>query len=178
MRTIISFAIALFIHAGVLVSLLPKKNNFDTAVLNSRAKYQTIDLTKFSVQKRIPQKSHLQSTSVIQSTASSTTPVIIGTVETPTIGQSAEAAATTVNPTFLKFEEPEYPQIARIKGLEGKVRIKVSFNDQGTAGNVLVVESSTHQILDDAVKKSALKWVVTSKQNSVFEKTFEFKLKN
>jgi TonB family protein len=173
MRTIISFGLALFIHLGIFYFLLPKKGYNAT---KPQTKLSTIDLSHFNIQKNVI--GNIGSNAKKQ-----------GTINTPSLsgnqigaGNSATqfppSTGTSSGPIFINFEEPEYPRIARAKGLEGRVKIKVFFNNQGTVASVEILESSTHNLLDEAVKKSAQKWVISNSLNSVFEKTFEFKLKN
>jgi TonB family protein len=173
MRTIISFGLALFIHLGIFYFLLPKKSYNAT---KPQTKLSTIDLSHFNIQKNVIGN--------IGSNAKNQGPINKPSLSGNQIGaeksatQSSPSAGANAETIFINFEQPEYPRIARAKGLEGKVKIKVYFNNQGTVASVDILESSTHIILDEAVKKSAQKWVISNSPNSVFEKTFEFKLKN
>lgn len=79
---------------------------------------------------------------------------------------------------FLKFREPTYPPIAREKGLEGIIKIKASYNQDGNIDKVEIIQSSGHKMLDESVKKSAIEWKVSGGHAGYFEKSFEFRLKN
>jgi len=182
MRTIISFLAAIFIHLGVVYFLLPKR---ETAVSRPQAKLSTIDLTQFNLQKKSSRSSSpaapgKETLAPAQASASASAEGASAeaTGITGTAGAAIGPGSTAPALIFLSFVEPEYPRIARVKGLEGKVKIKVIFNNQGSAANVEILESSTHSILDEAVKKAALQWVLANKQDSTLEKTFEFRLKN
>jgi TonB family protein len=87
---------------------------------------------------------------------------------------NSEASETT----FLKFNHPTYPPIARDKGYEGVVKILVFYNLQGIVENVEITQSSGYKILDEVVRKSAYEWRLSTKTAGNFEKSFEFKLKN
>ena len=54
---------------------------------------------------------------------------------------------------------PPYPLIARKKGLEGKVTLKVFVNSDGSVKNVVVGKSSGHKILDNVSKETIEKWI-------------------
>lgn len=79
---------------------------------------------------------------------------------------------------FLKFREPTYPPVAREKGLEGIIKIKASYNQEGNIDKVEIIQSSGHKMLDESVKKSAIEWKVSGGHAGYFEKSFEFRLKN
>lgn len=180
MRTIISFAVAIFIHLSLFYFLMPKNEIPSTQIAMNQGKYSTIDLTKFNVHKN-PNATSRQKYAAPGPLAHETLP---SPQETARAGISISSIADTSSnsaesgPIFISFEQPEYPKLARLKGLEGKVKIKVFFNHLGVASNVEILESSTHPLLDDVVKKTALRWGAVSKKNAVFEKTFEFKLNN
>lgn len=53
---------------------------------------------------------------------------------------------------------PPYPIIARKKGLEGKLILKVSVNNDGSVKSVSVGKSSGHKILDKVSKETIKKW--------------------
>jgi len=64
-------------------------------------------------------------------------------------------------PNALNQAEPEYPLAARRRGQEGTVLIKVTVNVQGEATAVVVLESSGHELLDQAAVKFARTWKFT-----------------
>ena len=59
----------------------------------------------------------------------------------------------------IKNPHPPYPIIARKKGLQGKLILKVSINNDGSVKNVVVGKSSGHKILDNVSKETVEKWV-------------------
>ena len=81
-------------------------------------------------------------------------------------------------PTFIKFNEPTYPIMARKKGYEGKVKIKAYFDQDGIITKVEIIESSGINLLDETVRKAALEWKLKVSANGSFEKTFVYKLNN
>lgn len=179
MRTTISFTIAIFIHLAILFFLLPKKE-FSAPVIHQ--KYSTINLAQFNIQKKSGINANNQNLKVNSSATQDYSAIsenknskenFIGSGNSTTIPSGLDSV-----PTFITFDQPEYPKLARIKGIEGKVKIKVYFNTLGEVSRVDIIESSSHAILDEAVKKAASKWKTANKQISEFEKVFEFKLNN
>ena len=59
----------------------------------------------------------------------------------------------------IKNPHPPYPIVARKKGLQGKLVLKVSINNDGSVKNVVVGKSSGHKILDRVSKETVEKWV-------------------
>jgi protein TonB len=173
MRTIISLAIAIFIHLSVILFFLyPQRMRKETTVLQtSPGRPSTIDLTKFNIHKNTI-KAGARNTSLPVTTAT-------GTGNAQLLPQDLATNSSAKNTDALnQFEQPEYPRMARLRGFEGKVIIKITFNDQGIVNNTAILESSSHLILDEAVTKSVLKWKSASLHNQIFVKSFEFKLKN
>ena len=54
---------------------------------------------------------------------------------------------------------PPYPIMARKKGLQGKLILKVSVNNDGSVKNVIIGKSSGHKILDTISKETIEKWI-------------------
>lgn len=146
-----------------------------------QSKYSTIDLSHFNIQKKVltTSRSKISTQAPLNKASLSGNQVEETTLGNKNINISiANSRASNAVPSFINFEQPEYPKIARARGIEGKVRIKVLFNQHGSVSTVEILESSSHPILDEAVKKSAQKWTIANSENSVFEKTFVFKLNN
>ncbi|MDO9181529.1 MAG: TonB family protein [Bacteriovorax sp.] len=80
--------------------------------------------------------------------------------------------------TFINYQEPLYPPVARQKGLEGKVKIKIFYDQLGSVIKIDLLESSGTKMLDDSVLKAASKWKISSTISGSIEKVFEFKLNN
>ena len=59
----------------------------------------------------------------------------------------------------IKNPHPPYPIVARKKGLQGKLILKVSINNDGSVKNVVIGKSSGHKILDKVSKETVEKWV-------------------
>ena len=59
----------------------------------------------------------------------------------------------------IKNPHPPYPIVARKKGLQGKLILKVSINNDGSVKSVVVGKSSGHKILDKVSKETVEKWV-------------------
>jgi protein TonB len=64
--------------------------------------------------------------------------------------------ALSEKPEVIKQARPEYPELARKAGIEGRVTVKVLINTQGDVEKVEVVKG--HPMLDDAAVESAKKW--------------------
>ena len=59
----------------------------------------------------------------------------------------------------IKNPHPPYPIVARKKGLQGKLILKVSINNDGSVKTVVIGKSSGHKILDKVSKETIEKWV-------------------
>jgi len=53
---------------------------------------------------------------------------------------------------------PRYPSIARRRGIEGRVILRVHVGPEGRARTVEIAESSTHSILDEAAAAALKRW--------------------
>jgi len=62
------------------------------------------------------------------------------------------AIGTAENP------RPRYPMIARRRGLEGRVVLRVLVDVDGAVRSVEVAQSSTHAVLDDAAAAALRRW--------------------
>lgn len=54
--------------------------------------------------------------------------------------------------------KPEYPRIARSRGWQGKVLLRVQVSAAGTSEDVIVHRSSGHEILDESAVEAVKKW--------------------
>lgn len=54
--------------------------------------------------------------------------------------------------------KPDYPLLARRRGLEGRVLVRVAVRPDGTAESAAVVQSSGHDILDRAARTTIAQW--------------------
>lgn len=64
--------------------------------------------------------------------------------------------ALSEKPEVVRQAKPEYPELARKAGIEGRVTVKVLINTQGDVERVEVVKG--HPMLDDAAVEAAKKW--------------------
>ena len=73
--------------------------------------------------------------------------------------QPASPDATIMaKPAYSHNSHPEYPSIARRRGLEGTVLLEILVKEDGSADAIRVESSSSHQILDEAAVAAAGKW--------------------
>jgi protein TonB len=75
-----------------------------------------------------------------------------GRAESGNAGHDRVAAPLAGNPP------PRYPRIARSRGEEGRVLIRVSVLGNGRVGNAEVTKSSGHGSLDRAALKAVERW--------------------
>jgi TonB family protein len=68
-----------------------------------------------------------------------------------------QASAASV-PRFVLQTKPEYPLLARQRGQEGTVTLRLEMLVAGTIGEVHIVRSSGHPILDTAAQDAARSW--------------------
>ena len=175
MRTIISFLLAIFIHFFLFYYLYSKSNN---TVIVPPHKIETIDLTQFNFNKKISTNSVSPST---KHSDRANLPIAANNISENNANLPLNKDQKNTNEvgaaTFIAFNEPAYPRLARARGIEGRVKVRVFFDGNGNCQKVDLLESSHELLLDEAVKKAALSWK-TSIGNTVLEKTFEFKLNN
>jgi len=62
-------------------------------------------------------------------------------------------------PRYQLNPPPEYPRIARRRGLEGTVIIKVLVDNNGGAVKTIVAATSGYAVLDKAAQKNVRSWV-------------------
>ena len=103
---------------------------------------------------------------VSSSAGSSRWPVESGVVSLPVGVNSAGATGAAhaapplvlAHPLYSVNPEPEYPPLARRRGLEGSVVLEVLVDEQGAVSELTVQRSSGHRLLDDAALKSVKTW--------------------
>lgn len=78
---------------------------------------------------------------------------------------------------------PDYPRMAKLRGLFGVVALRLEVNGQGLPMHVSVIKSSGHDILDQAALEALKRWRFTPTDHSTelafyTEKTVEFRLED
>ena len=77
----------------------------------------------------------------------------------PIAAPAAPRATHDVGATALAGNPPPiYPDLARRRGLEGRVVLLVEITPEGRCGGARVVESSRHGVLDDAALDAVRRW--------------------
>lgn len=71
---------------------------------------------------------------------------------------SPETGAVETAPSEVSNPPPEYPVLARRRGFEGSLVLMFEIRDDGTCGEIRVLESSGHEILDEAAVGAVRKW--------------------
>ncbi len=71
-------------------------------------------------------------------------------------------------PKVLYNPVPQYPQIARELGLEGKTLLRVEILQDGRLGAIKVRESCGHPVLDEAATKAIKTWTFAPAQDGLF----------
>lgn len=101
------------------------------------------------------------------------------------LSQHSSGVTSSLSFTSMSNPTPHYPLIARRRGIEGRVRIRLFVDSQGITRAVELIESSGHQILDHAALKAARKWtfrpvLIPSNKNELtpIAKTIRFRLSN
>jgi protein TonB len=61
-------------------------------------------------------------------------------------------------PAYLRNPLPPYPRVARERGWEGTTVLQVEILDDGSGGRVEILESSGHEVLDEAAAKTVRHW--------------------
>lgn len=73
-------------------------------------------------------------------------------------GEGEAGAQPVVPPRLVRYVKPEYPGSARVKGIEGKVVVRVLVDKAGDVETVEIYAPSGAEILDEAAVKAAKKW--------------------
>ncbi len=68
-------------------------------------------------------------------------------------------AQEKASPRYHENPPPEYPLLARKRGLEGTVELEVLVNRQGVAEKVRLARSSSHTLLDRAAMNAVGRWL-------------------
>lgn len=69
-----------------------------------------------------------------------------------------EAGTPVEMPAYLNNQPPRYPNIARQRGYEGMVILRVQVLANGNPSDIEIIESSGHRILDEAAYNAVEKW--------------------
>jgi protein TonB len=102
--------------------------------------------------------------------------------EPPTVREMG--AVVQAKPDYLRNPPPKYPRLARERGWEGAVLLRVQVLTDGTAGEVTLSQSSGYKILDDAALFAVKTWKFSPARlgplaiNSWVEIPISFKLVN
>jgi TonB family protein len=77
---------------------------------------------------------------------------------TPVIKSKQTFTQAAVGLNYGYNPKPKYPSVARSQGWEGKVVLRVIVSDKGHSEQVTVVQSSGHNVLDDAAIAAVEGW--------------------
>lgn len=69
----------------------------------------------------------------------------------PKVEKTYEFFAVEVKPKVVKQVEPQYPELARKAGIEGRVFVKVLVNEQGKVDSVVVLKSTNPIFIKPAI---------------------------
>jgi TonB family protein len=76
-------------------------------------------------------------------------------IETLPLGDSDDFYQFDEPPVLTSYEAPTYPEIAREKGLEGSVMVKITVGVDGTVEDALILES-TDPIFEESALEAAM----------------------
>lgn len=77
------------------------------------------------------------------------------------------------------YSPPDYPKVARLRGLEGDVLLRLKVSPEGKAVAAEIIKGSGHQVLDEAALNAVKEWRFHPRKTSdiaVVEKRIVFKL--
>jgi protein TonB len=86
---------------------------------------------------------------------------------TSSSASSTSSQTTNSEPTFTEANfranyahnpKPDYPAVARSRGWQGKVLLRVKVSAEGLSDDVSVEQSSGHDILDESAVEAVKKW--------------------
>lgn len=75
------------------------------------------------------------------------------------VADEKRGARAELLPSYLRNPPPTYPTLARARGYEGTVLLDVEVLASGRCGEVLVLASSGHDVLDEAAVRAVRGWV-------------------
>lgn len=81
-----------------------------------------------------------------------------GVAETLRQGGSASPPAAAVPPRYADNTRPAYPPLARLRGYQGVVLLRVEVLADGRVGRVEISHSAGHEVLDRAALESVRSW--------------------
>ncbi len=114
---------------------------------------QPVDESKLIAQTVIP---------VLETVFTPVPTTVHGDNSLPTSGKDFTTAVGSpmakAKPDYLKNPEPEYPLAARRRGQEGSVVLSVTVSGAGRAVEILIKQSSGHELLDQAAVKAVRAW--------------------
>ncbi|NOT80077.1 MAG: energy transducer TonB [Bacteriovoracaceae bacterium] len=92
---------------------------------------------------------------------------------------SGEASGISFGDAVTSFKEPAYPRLAIRRGIEGSIKIKISISPAGIPQEIVVLNSSGHDILDNAAIEAAKTWRFQAQSLAyTVTKTIDFQIKN
>jgi len=75
-----------------------------------------------------------------------------------TQGKAEPYSEASANANYGSNPKPEYPDVARSRGWEGKVLLRVQVSTEGPSEEVAVNRSSSHDVLDESAVAAVEKW--------------------
>jgi periplasmic protein TonB len=72
---------------------------------------------------------------------------------------SSAPKVVSASPAYATNPKPKYPRVARRRGYEGVVLLKVLVDQEGRVDDALVLKSSGHNVLDRSALKAVKNWV-------------------
>ena len=75
------------------------------------------------------------------------------------VADEKRGARVELLPSYFRNPPPTYPTLARARGYEGTVLLDVEVLASGRCGEILVLASSGHDVLDEAAVRAVRGWV-------------------
>ncbi len=79
-------------------------------------------------------------------------------IQPSVMSDEKKGAVVEANPSLFENPSPLYPQLARRKGWEGTVILRVFLTEEGVVKNISVEKSSGHRMLDESALKTVSQW--------------------
>lgn len=96
-------------------------------------------------------------TPVTSTAASTSTPVTTATTST-TATNAEQFTEANFRANYAHNPKPEYPMIAKSRGWQGKVLLRVQVSAEGLSDSVAIDHSSGHEMLDESAVEAVKKW--------------------
>jgi protein TonB len=167
-------ALVVALHCGVVLAWLaqPQQPSITVSEMSVSIAMQQAEVARPQAQIEPPpspqpkiERAELPVPKLVVKEAAETAPQPLPIADTPEVAASPAVASAPVadsepdyKAAYLNNPRPPYPMVARRMGWEGKVVLNVEVLAEGRAGQVLLHQSSGHEVMDNAALQTVKTW--------------------